>query len=81
MFLNVLDRFCDDPGKRVQNLKDVRKISWFGSVDWEHIRERPAAFPVTIKSIDDTANFDEFPEVELKFSKLHIDPQTPTGAT
>jgi len=63
----TIRKFCDDPGKRVQNLKDVRKISWFGSVDWEHIRERPAAFPVNIKSIDDTANFDEFPEVELKF--------------
>ncbi|RXG55493.1 Serine/threonine-protein kinase tricorner [Armadillidium vulgare] len=35
-------------------------------VDWEHIRERPAAIPVGIKSIDDTSNFDEFPDVDLK---------------
>ena len=36
------------------------------AVDWEHIRERPAAIPVEVKSIDDTSNFDEFPDVDLK---------------
>ena len=28
--------------------------------------ERPAAIPVEVKSIDDTSNFDDFPDVELK---------------
>lgn len=28
-------------------------------------RERPAAIPVEIKSIDDTSNFDEFPESDI----------------
>ena len=63
-------RFCDHSDKRVQDLKDIKKLSWFSIVDWDHIRDRPAAFPVIIKSIDDTDNFDEFPDVELKFSKL-----------
>lgn len=31
-----------------------------------HFRERPAAIPVEVKSIDDTSNFDEFPDVDLK---------------
>ena len=35
-------------------------------MDWEHIRERPAAIPIEVKSIDDTSNFDEFPDVDLK---------------
>merc|ERR1712242_641430 len=35
-------------------------------IDWEHIRERPAAIPVEVKSIDDTSNFDDFPDVDLK---------------
>jgi len=35
-------------------------------VDWEHIRERPAAIPVEVKSIDDTSNFDDFPDVDLE---------------
>lgn len=32
-------------------------------------RERPAAIPVEVRSIDDTSNFDEFPDVELKIRK------------
>ncbi|GFR27436.1 hypothetical protein TNCT_496531, partial [Trichonephila clavata] len=35
-------------------------------IDWAHIRERPAAILVDVKSIDDTSNFDEFPDVDLK---------------
>ena len=44
-------------------------MNWVSNVDWDHIRERPAAIPVTVKSIDDTSNFDEFPDVELRFRK------------
>ena len=47
----------------------MKKLNWFSNVDWDHIRERPAAIPVTVRSIDDTSNFDEFPDVELRFSK------------
>lgn len=35
-------------------------------------RERPAATPVEIKSIDDTSNFDEFPDVDLKIRELFL---------
>lgn len=28
-------------------------------------RERPAAIPIEIKSIDDTSNFDEFPDSDI----------------
>ena len=51
-------------------MSDINKMGFFLPVDWDHIRERPAAIPVTVKSIDDTDNFDEFPDVELKFSKF-----------
>merc|ERR1712203_465255 len=50
-------------------VSDVKKLPWFNTVDWEHIRDRPAAFPVNVTAIDDTKNFDEFPEVELNFRK------------
>ena len=33
-------------------------------------RDRPAAIPVQIKSIDDTSNFEDFPDVDLKMRKL-----------
>ena len=42
-------------------------------VDWEHIRDRPAPYLPTIKSIDDTSNFDEFPNEELDLGgKYHL---------
>ena len=47
-------------------MDDIKALSFFAGVDWEHIRERPSATPVEVKSIDDTSNFDEFPEVDLK---------------
>jgi len=63
----TIRRLCDGADRRIQNLSDINKMGFFLSVDWDHIRERPAAIPVTVKSIDDTDNFDEFPDVELKF--------------
>lgn len=59
-------RFCCDDEKRVNNLSEIKSLSYFHGVDWEHMRERPAAIPVEVKSIDDTSNFDEFPDVDLK---------------
>ena len=59
-------RFCDEMGGRVGGLEDIQALPWFSGVDWEHIRERPAAINLTVKSIDDTSNFDEFPDVDLK---------------
>lgn len=41
-------------------------------VDWEHTRERPSAINVEVKSIDDTSNFDEFPEVDIKLRKFSL---------
>ena len=50
----------------MKNLGEIRALSYFqGNVDWAHIRERPAAIPVEVNSIDDTSNFDDFPEVCL----------------
>ena len=63
-------RFCSDPDRRVKCLDEIKSLSFFSGVDWEHIRERPAAIPMLIKSIDDTSNFDDFPDVDL---------QIPTG--
>ena len=47
-------------------MDDIQCMPFFSGVDWAHIRERPAAIPVEVRSIDDTSNFDEFPEVDLK---------------
>lgn len=62
-------RFCDERDQRIHCLEDIKNINWFKGVDWNHIRERPAAIPVQVKSIDDTSNFDDFPDVDLKICK------------
>ncbi|ENN70986.1 hypothetical protein YQE_12386, partial [Dendroctonus ponderosae] len=49
-----------------KGLEDLKIIPFFRGVDWEHIRERPAAIPVEVRSIDDTSNFDDFPDVKLE---------------
>merc|ERR1712088_867035 len=71
-----IKRFCCDADHRVKTLEDIKVLPFFkengaeggasAPVDWEHIRERPAAIPVEVKSIDDTSNFDDFPDVDLK---------------
>ncbi|TRY73258.1 hypothetical protein TCAL_07890 [Tigriopus californicus] len=59
-------KFCCEEEKRVKTLDDIKKLPFFLGVDWGHIRDRPAAIPVEVKSIDDTSNFDDFPDVDLK---------------
>merc|ERR1711953_1365387 len=63
----TIKKLCDSMENRLQTVMTSRLWDFFTNVDWEHIRERPAAIPVTVKSIDDTSNFDEFPDVELRF--------------
>ncbi|KAL3841319.1 hypothetical protein ACJMK2_019481 [Sinanodonta woodiana] len=66
---DLIQRFCCDAEHRIggSGIEDIRAVSFFRGVDWEHIRDRPAAIPIDIKSIDDTSNFDEFPDVNLKW--------------
>ena len=55
-----------------KGIEDLKSIPFFRGVDWEHIRERPAAIPVEVKSIDDTSNFDDFPDVSLEIRKYQL---------
>lgn len=66
-------RFCCEADRRLgsnKGMEDLKQIPYFHGVDWEHIRERPAAIPVEVRSIDDTSNFDDFPDVSLEIRKL-----------
>ena len=43
-------KFCCDADSRVRSLnEDIKALPFFRGVDWEHIRERPAAIPVHVK--------------------------------
>ncbi|XP_045103250.1 serine/threonine-protein kinase tricornered-like isoform X8 [Portunus trituberculatus] len=62
-------RLCCEADRRAgshQGIEDLKCMKFFQQVDWEHTRERPSAINVEVKSIDDTSNFDEFPEVDIK---------------
>ncbi|XP_044534997.1 serine/threonine-protein kinase 38-like [Gracilinanus agilis] len=64
---DLILRFCIDSENRIGNsgIEEIKDHPFFEGVDWGHIRERPAAIPIEIKSIDDTSNFDEFPESDI----------------
>lgn len=66
-------KFCCEAERRMgsnRGIDELKSIKFFRGVDWEHIRERPAAIPVEVRSIDDTSNFDEFPDVSLEIRKF-----------
>ncbi|KAM5179821.1 serine/threonine-protein kinase 38 isoform 1-T2 [Mantella aurantiaca] len=64
---DLILRFCCESEQRVgaSGVEEIKCNPFFEGVDWEHIRERPAAIPIEIKSIDDTSNFDEFPDSDI----------------
>ena len=64
-------RLCRDAEHRLNSVDEIKIQPFFRGFDWDHIRDRPAAIPIEIKSIDDTSNFDEFPDVDLKWRKLN----------
>lgn len=65
---DLVQRFCCDAEHRIgaSGPDEIKSHRFFRGVDWEHIRERPSVIPVEVKGIDDTSNFDDFPEVDLK---------------
>ena len=68
-------RFCCEAERRLgsqKGIEELKTIPFFKGVDWEHIRERPAAIPVEVRSIDDTSNFDDFPDVSLEIRKSKL---------
>jgi len=56
---------CSEADTRVREARLLTNLPWFRSIDWDHLRDRPAAIPVLVTSIDDTSNFDDFPDVEI----------------
>ncbi|RXM99809.1 Serine/threonine-protein kinase 38-like [Acipenser ruthenus] len=74
---DLILRYCNDAEDRVGavSVEEIKSHPFFEPVDWDHIRERPAAISIEIKSIDDTSNFDEFPESDI------LQPISVTNAT
>jgi len=47
-------------------VEEIKEHQFLHGSDWEYIRDRPPAIIIRVKSIDDTSNFDEFPEIDIK---------------
>ncbi|BES98186.1 serine threonine-protein kinase [Nesidiocoris tenuis] len=68
-------RFCSEADTRLgagRGTDELRHVPFFRGVDWDHMRERPAAIQVDVKSIDDTSNFDDFPDVKLEIPSAPV---------
>ncbi|OQV18061.1 Serine/threonine-protein kinase tricorner [Hypsibius exemplaris] len=66
---DLIKRFCCEQSSRLghhRGIIEVKEQRFFHGVDWNHLRDRPAAVSVDVNSIDDTSNFDEFPDVDLR---------------
>ncbi|XP_046881768.1 serine/threonine-protein kinase 38-like isoform X2 [Hypomesus transpacificus] len=74
---DLILRFCCEGDHRIgaSGVEEIKRNHFFEGVDYDHIRERPAAIPIEIKSIDDTSNFDEFPESDI------LQPSVPAAAS
>lgn len=71
----TIQKFCCEADCRIGSnggLSELKATSFFRGVDWMNIRERPAAIAVEVRSIDDTSNFDEFPDVSLEIRKCFV---------
>ena len=44
-------RFMADVGERVADLREVQSMPWFRGVDWDHVRDRPAAIPLQVREM------------------------------
>ncbi|XP_072305448.1 serine/threonine-protein kinase 38 isoform X1 [Eucyclogobius newberryi] len=77
---DLILRFCSEEEHRIgaAGVEDIKTNPFFEGVDYDHIRERPAAIPIEIKSIDDTSHFDEFPESDILHPATSVSNQTET---
>eukprot|EP00116_Pleurobrachia_bachei_P005019 sb/3465281/ len=45
---------------------EIKEHAFLQGTDFEYIRDRPPAISIRVRAIDDTSNFDEFPEIDIK---------------
>ncbi|VDO65697.1 unnamed protein product, partial [Onchocerca flexuosa] len=65
----TIKKFCSEPEHRLghnNGVEELKTCHFFRGIDWNNIRKCPAPIRVDVKSIDDTSNFDEFPDADLR---------------
>ena len=46
----IIMALCNDATVRLGTFGDIREQAFFRGVDWDHIRDRPAAIPIHVSS-------------------------------
>ena len=62
---NIIRKLLCDVDQRLgskSGIEELKSHLFFKEMDWEHIRDRPPAIPINVKSMHDTSNFDVFSE-------------------
>eukprot|EP00047_Mylnosiga_fluctuans_P016944 m.57603 g.57603 ORF g.57603 m.57603 type:complete len:481 (-) comp6842_c0_seq4:388-1830(-) len=61
---DLVHRFCSDAATRLGTggLDEIKAHPFFASVQWANIRNTTAPIDPRVRAIDDTSNFDDFPE-------------------
>lgn len=67
--------FCSEAKVRMglNSLEEIKAHPFMRGVEWDTIRDKDAPINPNVKSIDDTSNFDEFPETPLPVSTEETD--------
>lgn len=62
---DLIQRFCTDADRRIgkDDVAEIMAHPFFNGINWDHIRDHNAPIDPGVKSIADTSNFDDFPEV------------------
>ncbi|VDD91119.1 unnamed protein product [Enterobius vermicularis] len=64
----TIKKFCSEAEHRLGHnggIDEIKACPFFKGVDWISIRKMPAPIRIEVKSIDDTSNFDEFPDADM----------------
>ncbi|CAG9535947.1 unnamed protein product [Cercopithifilaria johnstoni] len=71
----TIRKFCSEPEHRLghsDGVEELKACQFFRGIDWNNIRKCPTPIRVDVKSIDDTSNFDEFPDADLCIPKQQL---------
>uniref|UniRef100_F1KYX3 non-specific serine/threonine protein kinase n=1 Tax=Ascaris suum TaxID=6253 RepID=F1KYX3_ASCSU len=75
----TIKKFCSEAEHRLGHsggVEELKESPFFKGVDWMNIRRNPAPIRIEVKSIDDTSNFDDFPDADLAIPQYKPDMAT-----
>eukprot|EP00123_Amoebidium_parasiticum_P017428 comp23850_c0_seq1/m.41678 comp23850_c0_seq1/g.41678 ORF comp23850_c0_seq1/g.41678 comp23850_c0_seq1/m.41678 type:complete len:454 (-) comp23850_c0_seq1:207-1568(-) len=59
---DMIQRLCCEVDQRIKSIDELKRHPFFKDTDWANIRSQRPPYDPNVKSIDDTSNFDEFPD-------------------